>query len=121
MFFDQPPIPIDTDWAEDEIQYTRLLKVQDLLKELTREIEFAEAEDSLNLLLEDSTVVEQFLRISALVSCITTNVNLNTISTSIKDIHTLIKTLSDKIDQPTNPDNKTKLCVQNPRLIHVCP
>ena len=102
-FFAQENYIMDTEWSSEDIQCAQTRRVQDLLTDLTREVEMAEMEGCLNQMLDDSKIKEQMLRLSALVPCFTTKTQTDEILASILDVKSLVRTLS----PGTNRQDKT--------------
>ena len=99
-FFSQENFHMETGWADDDIPFTRTHRIQEMLKDVAREVEMAEAEGCLNKILEDSTITKQMIRLSALVPCLSTKTQADKILASILDVKSLIRSVSADADRP---------------------
>jgi hypothetical protein len=102
-FFAEANYNMDTEWSSEAIQSSQTRRVQDLLIDLTREVEMAEMDGCLNQMLDDSRIKEQMLRLSALVPCFSTKTQTDEILASILDVKSLVRAMS----PGTNRQDKT--------------
>ena len=106
-FFTQGNSHMETDWADDDIHFTRSHRIQEMLKDLAREVEMAEAEGYLKQVLEDSAITELMIRLSALVPCLSTKSQTDKILAGILDIKSLVRSMSTETDRPSLTPNES--------------
>ena len=95
--------PFSVDWSEEERYYTRLNRIQELLKNLHTEIDLAKNEDSLESILEDEETEGYLIKISSFLPSFTTNSHISPIIKGITDLQTLMGQLNQKIQTINTP------------------
>ena len=93
--FDNPTQSID--WSEEEQYYTRLNKIQNLLKALNEELEKARSEDSLKSIIEDEETEEYLVQLSGILPGFTTNSHISPVLKGITDIQTMMGQIQQQI------------------------
>jgi hypothetical protein len=89
--------PQEFDWADEDQYYTRLNKIQTLLKSLNEEFEKAQTEDYLNSIIEDEETEGYLIRISGLLPSFTTNSHISPIAKGIADLQAMLGQMNQQI------------------------
>ena len=97
--FNNPTQSID--WSEEEQYYTRLNKIQNLLKALNEELEKARSEDSLTSIIEDEETEEYLVRLTGILPSFTTNSHISPVLKGITDLQTMMGQIKQQIQLNT--------------------
>jgi hypothetical protein len=76
--FGNPIAPQAFNWSDEDQYYTRLNKIQDLLRSLNEELDKARSEDCLNSIIEDEETEGYLVKIAGLLPSYTTNSHCHT-------------------------------------------
>ena len=87
------------DWSDDNHFYTRLSKVQGLLKELHTELDHARNEQTLTRITEDEDIEELLIGLSAILPSFTTNSAITPVMTNISNIQDALGLISDRLQK----------------------
>ena len=109
------------DWSEEEQYYTRLNKIQNLLKALSEELEKARSEDSLKSIIEDEETEEYLVQISGILPGFTTNSHISPVLKGITDLQTMMGQIQQQIqlNTPYNAPHQSDKSLQG--SLHAAP
>ena len=85
------------DWSEEDQYYTRLNKVQNLLKALHEELEKARNEDILTSIIEDEETEEYLVKLTGILPSFTTNSHISPVLKGITDLQTMMEQIKQQI------------------------
>ena len=87
------------DWLDDNHYYTRLNKIQGLLRELHAELDLAQNEQTLTKITEDEDIEELLIGLSAILPSFTTNSAITPVMTNISSIQDTLSLISDRLQK----------------------
>ena len=97
------PSSQSTDWSEEEQYYTRLNRIQDLLKNLHTEIIIARKEEVLDFIMEDEETDDLLTKLANILPSYTTNSHITPIMKGIANLQEMMGLLNQKIQDVNSP------------------
>ena len=92
----------EVDWTDEEQYYTRLNKIQNLLKTLHEELEKARNEDSLASIIEDEETEEYLIKLTSILPSFTTNSHISPVMKGISELQSMMDQIKKQIQHSTS-------------------
>jgi hypothetical protein len=97
----------ELDWSDDDHYYTRLNRIQVLLRDLHTELDTARNEQSIALILEDEDVEEQLIKLAAILPSFTSNSMVTPVMKGLSNLQEMMGKLTERITKMESPHSLT--------------